>query len=173
MEVVAVATDDGQPFSDVQQVFQVSYHSKPTLEAQTKVEKVHYGLTCLSPERASSCRLLTLHQRHWAVESRSRFSRDMSLLEDDSHIRTGLGPADNAALALIKHNGKDGAKFKMIGEGVAYALYRESRAGAGRAGGAVVKTRGRRLARPRESGKDLLGKGVGVFTGRSRRVSRG
>ena len=131
LDVVAVAAEDWGPFSDVQQVFRVTYRSKPTREAPTKVESVHYGLTSLPPERASACRLLTLDRGHWTVESRNHFSRDVSLLEDKSHIRTGHGPANNAmlnnlALALIKHNTKPGDKDKTIGDHMAhYATNRE------------------------------------------------
>ena len=132
MAVVAVAAEDWEPFPDVQQVFQVTYRSKPTREAPTKVEKVHYGLTSLPPERASACRLLTLHRGHWTVESRNHFTRDVSLLEDSSHIRTGHGPANNAALnnlvlALIKHSAKPGEKNQSIGDRMAhYAANREA-----------------------------------------------
>ena len=125
LDVVAVAAEDWGPFPDVQQVFRVTYRSKPTREAPTTVESVHYGLTSLPPERASACRLLTLDRGHWTVESRNHFSRDVSLLEDDSHIRTGHGPANNAmlnnlVLALIKHNTKPGDKDKTIGDRMAH-----------------------------------------------------
>lgn len=122
MQVLAVAAEDWQPFPDVQQVFRITYRSKPTPEARTKVEKVHYGLTSLPPERASACRLLTLHRGHWAVESSNHFSRDVSLLEDKSQIRTGHGPANNAALnnlalALIKYSAQRQDKTNAKGRG--------------------------------------------------------
>ena len=132
MEVVAVAAEDWLPFPDVQQVFRVTYRSKPTLEARTQVEKVHYGLTSLPREQASACRLLTLHRGHWTVESSNHFSRDVSLLEDRSHIRTGHGPANNAALnnltlALIKYSIKSDDEDQTIGERMAhYVANREA-----------------------------------------------
>lgn len=137
LRVMAVAAEDWQPFPDVRQVFRITYRSKPTPEARTQVEKVHYGLTSLPPEQASSCRLLTLHRGHWAVESSNHFVRDVSLLEDDSQIRTGHGPANNAALnnialALIKYNdqysakgnakGRGKAKGKTTGESIAHNI---------------------------------------------------
>ena len=132
LDVVAVAAEDWLPFPDVQQVFRVTYRSKPTQEGRAQVEKVHYGLTSLPPEQASACRLLTLHRGHWTVESSNHFSRDVSLLEDDSQIRTGHGPANNAALnnltlALIKYSAERRDKDKTIGERMAhYVANREA-----------------------------------------------
>ena len=127
MEVVEVEAD-WLPFPDVQQVFQVTHRTKPTPEARPKIER-HYGFTSLPSARASACRLLTLHRGHWAVENANHLSRDVSLQEDRSRIRTGHGPANNAALnnlvlALIKRSGK----FATVPDGIAH--YRADRAAA-------------------------------------------
>ena len=127
MEVVEVAAD-WLPFPDVQQVFRVTHRTKPTPEARPKIE-LHYGFTSLPSAQASACRLLTLHRGHWAVENANHLSRDVSLQEDRSRIRTGHGPANNAALnnlvlALIKRSGK----FATVPDGMAH--YRADRAAA-------------------------------------------
>ena len=70
-----------------------------------------YGFTSLSPEQAPPRRLLQLHRGHWTVENRNHLPRDVSMGEDASHIRTGHGPANNAALnnlalALLVRSGR-------------------------------------------------------------------
>lgn len=55
------------------------------------------------------------------VENGNHLSRDVSLLEDKSKVRTGHGPANNAVLSnlvlvLIKCNGK----FATVLEGMPY-----------------------------------------------------
>ena len=128
LEVVEVEAD-WVPFPDVQQVFRVTKRSKPTRASKAVTVVRHYGFTSLPREQASAYRLLTLHRGHWTVENGNHLSRDVSLLEDASHIRTGHGPANNAALnnlalALIKRSGK----FATVPEGMAY--YTANRAAA-------------------------------------------
>ena len=121
LEVVEVEAD-WVPFPDVQQVFRVTHRSKPTRDSKEVTVDWHYGFTTLPWEQASACRLLTLHRGPWTVENGNHLSRDVSLLEDASRIRTGHGPANNAALnnlalALIKRSGK----FATVPEGMAYS----------------------------------------------------
>ena len=128
LEVVAVEAD-WLPFPDVQQVFLVTHRSKPTRESKEVTVQRHYGFTSLPAERASAYRLLTLHRGHWTVENGNHLSRDVSLLENESEIRTGHGSANNAALnnlalALIKRSGE----FATVPEDMAH--YRANRAAA-------------------------------------------
>ena len=120
LEVVEVEAADWLPFPDMQHVFRVTYRSKPTREGRAKIDRIGYGLTSLKPERASACRLLTLLREHRSIESGDPDSGDVRLLEDDSQIPHGHGPADtlgpnDLALALIKHDGK----LAAVGEGLA------------------------------------------------------
>ena len=120
LEVVEDEAADWLPFPDMQHVFRVTYRSKPTREGRAKIDRIGYGLTSLKPERASACRLLTLLREHRSLESGDPDSGDVRLLEDDSQIPDGHGPADTAgpndlALALIKHDGK----LAAVGEGLA------------------------------------------------------
>ena len=57
-----------------------------------------YGITSLSPQQASSARLLELVRRHWAIENRLHWRRDVTLREDHSQIRKGNAPQVVAAL---------------------------------------------------------------------------
>lgn len=57
-----------------------------------------YGLTNLSPRHASAARLLELVQRHWAIENRLHWRRDVTLREDHCQVRKGAAPLVLAAL---------------------------------------------------------------------------
>jgi predicted transposase YbfD/YdcC len=59
---------------------------------------VVYGLTSLSPKRASAQRLLELNRGHWGIENRSHWRRDVTLGEDHSQVRSGCAPQVLAAL---------------------------------------------------------------------------
>ena len=70
-----------------------------------------YGVTSLPPERAAAADLLAMLRGHWEVESGNHYRRDVTPGEDRSRIRTGHGPAVNAALnnlvlALILSKGE-------------------------------------------------------------------
>lgn len=45
-----------------------------------------YGLTSLSPEQASPCRLLTLMRDYWGIENGLHYRRDRTLLEDATRV---------------------------------------------------------------------------------------
>ena len=56
------------------------------------------GVTSLPPKRASAADLLGMLRQHWEVKSGNHYRRDVTPGEDRSRIRTGHGPAVNAAL---------------------------------------------------------------------------
>jgi len=58
---------------------------------KTRTEVV-YGITSLSPSRASAARLLQLVRDHWAIENRLHWRRDVTLREDHSQVRKGDAP---------------------------------------------------------------------------------
>lgn len=65
-----------------------------------------YGITNLSPTQASAGRLLELVQRHWAIENRLHWRRDVTLGEDQCQVRKGAAPLvlavlNNVVLALF------------------------------------------------------------------------
>lgn len=64
---------------------------------QDRVEVV-YGVTSLSPERATPERLLELGRGHWAMENKSHWVRDVTFAEDRSQVRSGRLPQVMAAL---------------------------------------------------------------------------
>ena len=93
------------------QVFQIE---RERLQRRTgKVEReVVYGVTSLSPQRANAVRLLGLVRRHWHIENRSHWVRDMTYDEDRSQVRVGSIPevmaaVRNAAIGLHRLSGAD------------------------------------------------------------------
>jgi predicted transposase YbfD/YdcC len=66
-----------------------------------------YGITSLSPERASASMLLALVRGHWTVENRSHWVRDVTFDEDRSQVRVGNIPQvmaflRNTAISLMR-----------------------------------------------------------------------
>lgn len=57
-----------------------------------------YGLTNLAPQHAGASRLLELVQRHWRIENRLHWRRDVTLGEDHCQVRKGVAPLVLAAL---------------------------------------------------------------------------
>jgi predicted transposase YbfD/YdcC len=63
-----------------------------------KTMEVVYGITSLSPEKASAERLLDLARSHWCIENRLHYVRDVTLGEDACRVRKGTAPQVLAAL---------------------------------------------------------------------------
>ena len=79
------------------QVFEVGRHVITKKTATERVEMV-YGVTSLSPERATPGRVLELVRGHWAIENKSHWVRDVTFDEDRSQVRCGTIPQVMAAL---------------------------------------------------------------------------
>src|SRR5215467_6774558 len=79
------------------QVFEVGRHVITPKTGQERVEVV-YGVTSLSPERATPERVLALVRGHWQIENKSHWVRDVTFDEDRSQVRCGNIPHVMAAL---------------------------------------------------------------------------
>ena len=79
------------------QVFEVGRHVITKKTDKERVEVV-YGVTSLSPERATPNRLLELVRGHWGIENKSHWVRDVTFDEDRSQVRCGNIPHIMAAL---------------------------------------------------------------------------
>lgn len=66
-------------------------------QGQGRVQTV-YGISSLLPHQASAARLLELVRRHWHIENRLHWRRDVTLREDHCQVRTGTAPLVLAAL---------------------------------------------------------------------------
>jgi predicted transposase YbfD/YdcC len=79
----------------VEQVFCL----RRTIEQRGQVRcQTVYGISSLSPKRASALRLLALVRAHWRIENRLHWRRDVTLREDHSQVRKGAAPQVLAAL---------------------------------------------------------------------------
>ena len=61
-------------------------------------EEIVYGFTSLSRKQANAKRLLDLNQKHWSIENRLHYRRDVTLGEDASQLRRKNAPQTLAAL---------------------------------------------------------------------------
>jgi predicted transposase YbfD/YdcC len=78
---------------------------------KSTVETV-YGLTSLSPDRASSGQVLGHNRAHWEIENRLHHVRDMTYDEDRSQVRRGRRPhamatVRNVAISLLRLAGAE------------------------------------------------------------------
>ena len=93
----------------LQQVYQYSTHQVCKKTGQGKC-CVQYGITSLTPERASAADLLKLRREHWTIENKLHWVRDAVFREDASTVRTGVIPQvmaamRNAALSVLRFTG--------------------------------------------------------------------
>lgn len=79
----------------VSQVFKI----RRTVKTKEKErEEIVYGLTNLPRQKARAKRLLALNQRHWTIENRLHYRRDVTLGEDACQVRVKGAPLALAAL---------------------------------------------------------------------------
>lgn len=64
-------------------------------------QEVVYGITSLTPERATAAQLLRLWREHRHVENRLHWVRDVTFDEDRSQVRAGSAPQVMAALRNV------------------------------------------------------------------------
>ena len=79
----------------IQQVFRIEREvSKPGHTSR----EVTYGITSLSSQQAGPGEIGQLVRRHWWIENRLHWRRDVTLREDASQVRTGQAPVILAVL---------------------------------------------------------------------------
>ena len=93
----------------LQQVYQYTTHQKCKKTGQVKCH-VQYGITSLTPARASAADLLKLRREHWTIENKLHWVRDAVFQEDASSVRTGVIPQvmaamRNAAISVLRFTG--------------------------------------------------------------------
>ena len=72
--------------------------------------KIRYGITSLRPQEACAEQLELLWRRHWTIENRDHYVRDVTLGEDACQVHTGhaahaLAALRNALLSLLRWKG--------------------------------------------------------------------
>ncbi len=93
----------------LQRVYQYTTQQKCKRTGQTK-RHVQYGITSLTPERASAADLLKLRREHSTIENKLHWVRDTVFQEDASCLRTGVIPQvmaamRNTALSVLRFTG--------------------------------------------------------------------
>ena len=81
----------------LQQVYQYTTHQENKKTGIVKTN-TQYGITSLTPQRASAADLLKLRREHWTIENRRHWVRDVVFDEDASTVRTGVLPQVMAAM---------------------------------------------------------------------------
>jgi len=84
-----------QEWAGIAQVFMIRRTVKT--KGQERIEIV-YGLTNLPRKKAAAKRLLELNRKHWRIENRLHYRRDVTLGEDASQLRSSGVPEVVAAL---------------------------------------------------------------------------
>ena len=67
-------------------------------QGEKEREEIVYGLTNLPRKKANAKRLLELNQKHWSIENRLHYRRDVTLGEDACQVRVKGAPQALAAL---------------------------------------------------------------------------
>ena len=91
------------------QVFELGRHVMFPKTGKERVEVV-YGVTSLSPQRATPARLLELVRGQWQIENKSHWVRDVTFDEDRSQVRCGnipqvMAALRNTAIGLLRYAG--------------------------------------------------------------------
>ena len=91
------------------QVFELGRHVLIQKTGEERVEVV-YGVTSLSPARATPGRLLALVRGQWQIENQSHWVRDVTFDEDRSQVRCGNippshGRVSNTTIGLLRWAG--------------------------------------------------------------------
>ena len=94
----------------LQQVYQYTTHQQQKKTGHVKC-CVRYGITSLTPERASAADLLKLCREHSTIENKIHWVRDAVFREDASSVRTGVIPQvmaamRNTALCILRFTGR-------------------------------------------------------------------
>ena len=97
---VSTALQGYVDFPHAAQVFRI--HRKTTYTKTGKVtEEDAYGVTSLTPEEGPPDLLLALVRRHWHIENKLHWVRDVTYGEDLSQVRTGNAPRVMATLRNV------------------------------------------------------------------------
>jgi predicted transposase YbfD/YdcC len=96
-------------FPHSQQVFRIE-RTTTKLDGSPLRHEVVFGITSLSPTKASPSRLLALNRSHWSIENRLHWVRDVTFDEDRSQVRKGaaaqaMAALRNLAIGLLRRAG--------------------------------------------------------------------
>ena len=77
------------------------------VKGRTSIQETVYGVTSLTPQKASPEQVLAYNRAHWQIENRLHHVRDMTYDEDRSQVRRGSRPhamatLRNVAMSLLR-----------------------------------------------------------------------
>lgn len=84
-----------QEWTGIAQVFMIRRCIK---EKGQERREIVYGITCVPRKKADAKRILQLKRKHWSIENRLHYRRDVTLGEDASQVRMKGAPEVLAAL---------------------------------------------------------------------------
>ena len=101
----STAINEFVTFPHVGQVFRLTRKVSDLLGNKQRTETV-YGVTSLSPDKASAEELLGYVRQHWSIENSLHWVRDVTFDEDRSQVRVKNGPRvlatlNNLAIGLL------------------------------------------------------------------------
>jgi len=107
---IRVAPADHSLFPGAAQTFRLRRDSGG-LDGVWTSKEIVYGITSLPPELAGPEHLNYYERRHWVVENRLHWTRDVTFREDHSQVRTGTAPRAlasfrNLAISAIRLAGR-------------------------------------------------------------------
>lgn len=112
----SVAINDHVDFPHVGQVFCIRRTTTDlegnVVRGRTSTTEMVYGLSSLSPHKASPEELMAYNRGHWQIENRLHHVRDMTYDEDRSQVRKGRRPhamatLRNVAISLLRLAGAE------------------------------------------------------------------
>jgi len=91
------------------QVYEYHTHRKHLATGEATYH-TQYGITSLTPEKATAKDLLELRKGHWTIENKLHWTRDVIFREDASQVRTAAIPQvmaalRNTVLSVFRFNG--------------------------------------------------------------------
>ena len=100
---------------DVAQVFEIE---REIVRNGKATQEVVYGITSLPPAEADPEQVLTMVRRHWHLENRVHWRRDVTLGEDGCQVKQRkaaqvLAALNNGVLTLMDHLGVANVKAQM------------------------------------------------------------
>jgi Transposase DDE domain len=110
---IRTAAADGIAWPYAAQVLRIRRDSGPT-RGPWEHKEIAYGITSLPAELAGPRHLATYARRHWAIENREHYVRDVTFHEDAQQVRTGNQPNAYAALRNLVTGAFRHARFANI-----------------------------------------------------------
>jgi len=84
-------------FPFMAQVFRIE-RQRTNLQGEKEEREVAFGITSLSPKKATPGQLLAFNRNHWSIENKVHYVRDVTFDEDRSRVRKKAGPEVMASL---------------------------------------------------------------------------